>query len=285
MNSYKIFDAHCDTLCCLCDSGGTIAENTYNIDKKRMLEYVKYTQVFACFIAPRFYDDPKARFDALYKTYLAQDFAGITPVLSLEGGEVIDSLEDLEYLKECGVRCIALTWNNSNKIASGVLDIDTGLTEFGKNVVRRMEELGILVDVSHLSDRAFYDVARITTKPFIATHSNSRSVCNHPRNLTDDMFKLICDSGGCVGINLYPKFLTEKEFTSSVDVLRHIEHFMTLGGIDSIGIGADFDGTDNQLPFDITGCQGLHRILDMIHQDDCREKISYKNFLRVFGEE
>ena len=103
MNSYKIFDAHCDTLCCLCDSGGTIAENTYNIDKKRMLEYVKYTQVFACFIAPRFYDDPKARFDALYKTYLAQDFAGITPVLSLEGGEVIDSLEDLEYLKECGV--------------------------------------------------------------------------------------------------------------------------------------------------------------------------------------
>lgn len=285
MNSYKIFDAHCDTLCQLCDNGGTIAENPYNIDIKRMSEYKEYTQVFACFIAPRFYDDPKSRFDALYKTYMAQNFSGITPILSLEGGEVIDSLEDLEYLKERGVRCIALTWNNSNKIASGVLDIDTGLTEFGKRVVRRMEDLSILVDVSHLSDKAFYDVAKIAAKPFIATHSNSRSICNHPRNLTDEMFELICESGGCVGINLYPKFLTENEFCSSVDALRHIERFIALGGIDSIGFGADFDGTDNNLPIDITGCQGIHRILDMIDQADCKEKLSHKNFMRVFGEE
>ncbi len=284
MRDYKIFDAHCDTLCCLSDSGGSIESNTYNIDKTRMLEYNSYTQVFACFIAPEYYNAPMNRFRTLYETYKKQDFSGITPLLGLEGGEVIQSLEDLDYLKECGVRCIALTWNNTNKLASGVLDTDTGLTEFGKSVVRRMEDLGILVDVSHLSDKAFYDVASLATKPIIATHSNSRTKCPHPRNLTDDMFKIIRDSGGVAGINLYPLFLTENKECTSKDAITHIEHFLDLDGAEAIGIGADFDGTDNELPDDVKGCEGLYRILDLINDKETAEKISHKNFMRVFGE-
>lgn len=285
MKDYRIFDAHCDTLCCICDKGGNAEENTYNIDKKRMMEYNHYTQLFACFISPLYYSDPMLRFKALYQTYKKQDFTGITPMLSLEGGEVISSLEDIEYLNSCGVRCIALTWNNTNKLASGVLDTDTGLTPFGKSVVRKMEDLGIYVDVSHLSDKSFYDVASIATKPIIATHSNSRSICNHPRNLTDDMFKIIRDSDGCVGINLYPLFLTKKDECTSADALKHIEYFLSLGGEDTIGIGADFDGTDNQLPQDVQGCEGLYKILDLIGDRKIADKISEKNFLRIFGEE
>ena len=288
MNNYTVFDAHCDTLCQILDKGADISHNTYNIDKKRMMEYDGYTQVFACFIAPEYYNDPKARFDALYKTYLAQDFSGINPILSLEGGEVITSLEDIDYLYSCGVRAVALTWNNTNMLASGVMCEDTGLTPFGKSAVRRMEDLGILVDVSHLSDKSFYDVASIATRPIIATHSNSRVICPHPRNLTDDMFKIICESGGCVGINLYPVFISEKERCDENDILLHIEHFIELGGMDSIGIGADFDGTDNNLPVGISGCEGLYKVFDKMRSvglsDDEIDKISHKNFERIFGE-
>ena len=287
MHKYSIFDAHCDTLCHIADNGGSILRNEYHIDKERMLLYKQYTQIFACFIAPEFYDAPKARFKRLYKVYKAQDFTGITPILSLEGGEVIEGLEDVDYLKDCGVRCVSLTWNNTNKIAGGADDPDSGLTEFGKTVIRRMEELGILVDVSHLNDKSFYDVAGVVTRPIIATHSNSRTVCSHKRNLTDDMFKIIRESGGVIGINLYPLFLSENSNCISEDAIAHIEHFMSLDGKDAIGIGADFDGISST-PADIKGCGELYRLLDKLENmgtpKSTIEKISHANFERVFEE-
>ncbi len=283
MKDYEIFDAHCDTLCCLCDKGGTLETNTYNIDKTRMSDYRDYTQVFACFISPEYYNDPMSRFNALYDTYKKQNFAGITPILSLEGGEPISSLEDIDYLNECGVRCIALTWNNTNRLGGGVLDGDCGLTQFGRSAVRKMEDLGILVDVSHLSDKAFYDVAAIARNPIIATHSNSRSICPHPRNVTDDMFKIIRDSGGVVGLNLYPLFLTENNSCTSHDAIMHMEHFLSLDGENAVGFGADFDGTDNLLPDDVRGCEGLYRIADLIKDRETAEKITHRNFMRLFG--
>lgn len=288
MNEYSIFDAHCDTLCHIADKGVSIQNNDCSIDKNYMLKYKKYTQVFACFIDPMYYDNPKARFDTLYKSFKAQDFSGINPVLSLEGGEVIESLEDVEYLYQCGVRCATLTWNNTNKLAGGVDDEESGLTKFGKSVIGKMEELGILIDVSHLNDKSFYDVASIITRPIIATHSNSRRICGHRRNITDDMFKIIRDSGGCVGINLYPLFLTENEKCTADDALLHIEHFMSLDGESSIGIGSDFDGIP-YTPYGLEDCGKLHILLDKLKeigtQKETVEKISHKNFERVFGEE
>ncbi len=287
MNNYSIFDAHCDTLSRLCDKGGKIEQNPYNVDIARMSEYRSYTQIFACFIAPEFHNDAMARFKKLRECYISQDFSGIKPILSLEGGEVIDSLEDVEYLKSCGVRCATLTWNSSNKLAGGVFG-EGGLTAFGKSVVKKMNELDILLDVSHLNDKSFYDVASISTKPIIATHSNSRTICNHPRNLTDDMFRIIKESGGCVGINLYPLFVTENERCTTDDIITHIEHFMSLDGYRAIGVGADFDGTDDCLPEDIQDCQGIYRIFDKLKsigtENTYIEKISHANFERVFGE-
>lgn len=287
MNNYSIFDAHCDTLCHIADKGGTVLENNYNVDIKRMRTYNMYTQIFACFISPKFYDNPKARFEKLYEAYKAQDFSGINPILSLEGGEVIDSLEDVDYLHECGVKCIALTWNNTNKLAGGADDPDTGLTEFGKSVICRMEELGILVDVSHLSDKSFYDVAGVATRPLIATHSNSRTVCSHKRNLTDDMFKIIRDSGGCAGLNLHPFFLTDDGKAGVGDAIKHIEYFMSLDGADAIGMGSDFDGIPGT-PDGLRGVEDIYRIFEKLENmgtpKDVIEKISHANFERVFGE-
>ena len=97
------------------------------------------------------------------------------------------------------------------------------------------------------------------------------------------MFKIIRDSGGVAGINLYPLFLTDRNTSTSKEALMHINHFLSLDGADSIGIGADFDGTDNQLPYDVQGCEGLHRILDLVNKETV-DKISHKNFMRVFGE-
>ncbi|MGN0181701.1 MAG: dipeptidase [Candidatus Ornithomonoglobus sp.] len=281
MYKYEIFDAHCDTLCMIANSGGNIIKNKYNIDKTRMLRYNKYTQVFACFIAPEHRNMAMERFNRLADIFDAQDFDGITPLLSVEGGEMIQSLEDVDYLKSRGVRCIALTWNHANRIAGGADEPEQGLTEFGRAVVRRMNELGILVDVSHLNDKSFYDIEKINTGILIATHSNSRAVCGHRRNLTDDMFKIIRDSGGAAGINLYPPFVTESGVCEVSDVLRHIERWMELGGENAVGLGGDFDGVENNLPQGISGCEDYYKLLDMLDEETA-EKISHKNFERIF---
>ena len=281
MMEYKVFDAHCDTIGKVLDFGGSITENLYNVDKNRMLEYKAYTQVFACFIAPDYYSRSMERFNALYNCYKAQDFQGITPILSIEGGEMIESIEDLYYLKECGVRTIALTWNNDNKIGGGVGGDGIGLTEFGKSVVRKMNELGILIDVSHLNDKTFYDVAKITDSPLIATHSNSREVLNHPRNLTDEMFKIIRDSGGVAGLNFLPYFISKNEKCTIDDMMRHINHFLDLDGAENIGIGTDFDGGPC-LPEGINGVEDVWKFIEKIDKEYI-DKISHKNFERVFG--
>lgn len=282
MYNYEIFDAHCDTLCMIANHGGDIKKNKYNIDKKRMLMYNKYTQVFACFIAPEYREHAMERFNRLADTFYAQDFGGIKPLLSVEGGEMIRSLEDVEYLKSRGVRCIALTWNHSNRIAGGADEPEQGITEFGRAVVRKMNELGILVDVSHLNDRSFYDIEKINTGILIATHSDSRAICGHRRNLTDDMFKVIRDTGGAAGINLYPPFVSDSGVCGVSDIMRHIEHWLELGGENATGLGGDFDGVENNLPMGIKGCEDYYRLLDMLDKETA-EKISHKNFERVFS--
>lgn len=281
MYKYKIFDAHCDTLCMIADNGGDIKINKYNLDVSRMRRYAQYTQVFACFIAPEHRANAMARFKRLADIYDSCDFDGIRPLLSVEGCEMIQSIEDVDYLKSRDVRCAALTWNFANKIAGGSEDAEQGLTPFGRDVVRRMNELGIIIDVSHLNDRSFYDIEKINMGTLIATHSNSRSVCAHPRNLTDDMFKIIRDTGGTVGINLYPPFVSCGGECKTRDVLKHIEHFMSLDGENSIGIGADFDGVENNLPVDVKGCEDLYKLCDLL-DDITADKITHENWEHIF---
>lgn len=281
---YSVFDAHCDTLCYILDLKKNIIKNNCHIDTERMEKYKSYTQVFACFI------DPLYKSCALERCLnLIDTFHQNTPknsVLSIEGGEPITDLRILRNLYRLGVRIIALTWNNSNHIASGADEKNElrGLTSFGRQVIDEMNRLGILIDVSHLNDKSFYDIAGRTTKPIIATHSNSRRVCAHRRNLTDNQFRIICASDGCVGINFYPKFLNDSNNAGIDDIIKHIEHFMSLGGENHIGIGADFDGVD-YLPEGINGCEDTYKVFDRLLQlnytEEQVEKISHRNFERV----
>lgn len=278
---YSIFDAHCDTLCELFDNNQSIKNNKFHIDTNRMSKYKNYTQVFACFIAPEYKNCAMERFMNLTDVFYSEKIDGI---LSIEGAEMITNLASLRILYRLGVRIIALTWNYKNNLASGVLD-DGGLTEFGAKAVKEMNKLGILVDVSHLNDRSFYDVTQITNLPILATHSNSRTVCNHKRNLTDDMFSVIKNSNGVCGINFFPPFLKENGNAEIDDIVKHIEHFMSLGGENNIGIGADFDGVDDMLPNGINGCEDLYKVFDRLLQlgynEEYVQKISHLNFERV----
>ena len=148
-----------------------------------------------------------------------------------------------------------------------------------------MEHNGIVVDVSHASDKLFFDVAEIATQPFIATHSNSRSVTNHRRNLTNEQFKIIKERNGIVGINFHRDFLSDNpDSASKYDLLKHIDKFLSLGGENTVCIGTDFDGCN--LPDDITGSESLAEIYETLLKHNYKEsiirKIFYENVLNFF---
>jgi membrane dipeptidase len=169
----------------------------------------------------------------------------IAGILTVEGGHVLEgSLGVLRVLYHMHVRCLTLTWNGRNKIAYGVgeSEIKKGLTPFGREVVREMERLGMLVDVAHLAPTGFWDVIDMATKPVIDTHANSRVLCDHPRNLTDEQVRALAGTGGVIGVNFVPAFVSPAHPTVET-VADHIEHLAAVGGIDCVGIGSDFDGT------------------------------------------
>jgi membrane dipeptidase len=166
-------------------------------------------------------------------------------ILTVEGGSALaGKLSNIRKLYDYGVRVMTLTWNAANEIAGGCAT-NEGFTAFGRQAIREMESVGMVADVSHLSDKGFAELCDLATRPFIATHSNARAVCGHRRNLTDAMFAEIRDRGGIVGLNYYNDFIVEEgASTSIVDLLKHVHHFLDLGGEDTLALGSDFDGAD-----------------------------------------
>ena len=136
---------------------------------------------------------------------------------------------------------IAPAWNAQNALTGSCMT-GGGLTAQGKEFVRRAQKLGMILDVSHISEKAFWDLCDITEKPFVASHSNSRAICKHVRNLTDEQFKALCEAGGTAGLNLYGAFLRDEGRPTLEDVWRHIGHFLELGGDGHIALGGDLDG-------------------------------------------
>jgi membrane dipeptidase len=212
----------------------------------------------------------------------------ICGMIGVEGGTVVESdLDNINRLFEMGVRYIGLTWNNSNLIASSARDetergIQGGLTEFGFEVIKRMDDVGMLIDVSHLGEASFWDVIETTKNPIIASHSNSYTIHPHYRNLTDEQIKAIAKGGGVIQVNFHRSFLGE---ASLQRVFEHIDYIKKLVGVDYIGIGSDFDGgidTPSELA-DATMYPNLTKKLlsEGYTQEEVR-KILGLNFLRVF---
>jgi membrane dipeptidase len=207
-------------------------------------------------------------------------------LLSLENGLALQGeLSSLRIFYKLGVRSVCLTWNGKNEIADGVKSTsDDGLTLFGRSLVREMNSLGMVVDVSHISKNGFWDVLSESKSPIIASHSNAISICSNIRNLDDEQISAIHKSGGVIGINLYPYFLTNTNKAALSDVIKHIEHIATVGGIDCIGLGTDFDGIECT-PSDLRGVEELYRIFEELYRlnysENDIEKIAGQNFLRV----
>ena len=269
---FPVFDLHCDTALALLgedvNQAGSLASNKGHIDLNRAEKLAGYCQCFACFTTPfmeqwhhitptlvfereiatiqREIDKNKNRISIAYspEDVIANLEKGkMSAILTIEGpaGFGFDP-ELLESMFLAGFRISTLGWNESNPL-TGSNQTGGGLTDLGKAYVRQAQSLGILVDVSHISDEGFWDIMKITQAPVIASHSNSRALCNHSRNLTDDMFRAIRDSGGVAGINQFADFLGQKPTLDTV--CDHIFHFMELDPEGKhIALGGDLDGCE-----------------------------------------
>ena len=294
----RIFDAHCDTLDLLDDKNSLSDCNThYNF--KKAAKYDTHIQVTAIWIDADIHK-PQERVCALSERFLKEtenvgvirtksdlhSAHGVNTILGVEGGEPVgEDIGNVRVLFDKGVRILTLVWNHDNALGGCAAIGNTGLTAFGKDVISEMERLGMMVDVSHLSEKGFYDVYETAKKPFIASHSDCKAVCPHFRNLTDDQMRCLADAGGVMGINFYPQFLGKMANLDSV--FAHIEHCLEQIGEDYIGFGADFDGIDT-LPDGIFGAEDYDKIINLLlrknYPENLVEKISYKNMERVFCE-
>lgn len=204
-------------------------------------------------------------------------------LLSIEGADLLDcEVENLYTVDGWGVRLLNPVWNNANLLSgSCAQDADRGLSPQGRDFLRHMEELGVYADVSHLSDPGFWDVMRLTRRPVVASHSNARALCPHRRNLTDDMFRAIRDTGGVVGINLYYCFVGGP---SMDDLTAHIEHFLSLNGEKTVAIGGDLDGCE-MLAAGMTGVESVVALYDALvrrgYGKDLLTDIFWNNWRRL----
>lgn len=306
----KLFDLHCDTLYRAFFENGGLFNNDFHISFDRIDSIEPYIQCMAVWVPDEFrnknaiqlFENCRKKLndelkDTNIKIIYSQDDIieteskkGKGVVLTVEGGAVLGGkLENVDYLAECGVKIMTLTWNGNCELGDGIgVEGAKGLTDFGKSVVAKMEQNSIVVDVSHSSVPMFYDVAELSTKPFCATHSNSKQICPHRRNLTDEQFSIIKDKGGIVGLNLSRGFLREDEDKACMlDVLRHAEHFLSLGGEKTLAIGTDFDGTD--IPIDMTGIESMNKLYELFLKHNYNEKLlediffnNARNFLLRF---
>ena len=325
----KVFDLHCDTLSELryAEEAGqpkSFAENDLQIDLKKLQKGDYMLQCFAAFVN---LDDPApgadplvtaleeidwfkrimaAYPDAIAPVYTAADIrrnaaAGkISGMLTIEEGACCKgSVGVLRRMYELGARMMTLTWNHENELASpqrnpgGVLAPQTekGLTGTGFAFLAEMERLHMIVDVSHLSDKGFWDIVEHGTRPFAASHSNCRALAPHCRNLTDEMIRALANKGGLVGLNYCAGFLDDQpspDLCRSTTALmaKHAAHFKQVGGIEIIGLGSDFDGIGGKLEMD--DCSKLPLLADALRREgfteDEVEAVFYRNARRFFEE-
>ncbi|MBD3171055.1 membrane dipeptidase [Candidatus Bathyarchaeota archaeon] len=320
-----IIDTHCDTLKCMFheftnskdsmweyrgDVGMGTKSSLGHLDLPRLREGGTTCQVFAIssernrtpayplrtamLMIDRFYREcdfipvlvPATSHKDIKKAKKKGKTAGI---LSIEGADVIEGkLEMLEVFHRLGVRMVGLVHSLRNQLADGVTDRRTGggLSELGIQAIEELDRLGMIIDVSHVNDEGFWDIIEQTSNPVIASHSNARAICNHPRNMTDEMIMALAENDGVLGMNFAPQFVHPVEATLE-GVVDHIDHIVNLVGPDHVGLGSDFDG----IPSTPKGLEDASKIPDitreLVKREYCEEdirKILGGNHLRLIKE-
>ena len=308
-----ICDCHCDTLTELYNKNASLYENEQHFDIKRQIALGGGLQFCAIYVPTEVFryqgglrytlcllDKYNQEIKKLHENGIdvlqvrtAEDAGNVlkhkaATLLAIEEGGAIDgSLEALRCLYELGVRAMTLTWSNRNGIADGINEEATGsgLTLFGKQVVAEMNRLGMLVDVSHISTAGFWSVIETSTKPIIATHSNAKSLCAHPRNLNDEQIKALTQNGGLAGITFAGQFLEEDWRNACIEsVYKHIDYMLNLiGNDDHIGFGSDFDGISHP-PYNIQGVQDYKPLIEYLskyYSDETINKITHQNVINL----
>lgn len=307
-----VFDAHADTIAIDVVEGRRHLTDTGrggHVDLARLSAGGVTVQVFTLFVPPAvptpynalralaildaLYEEVRMAPDAFVWVRRASDIdeafrlrkVGI--VVTLEGCEVLaGQLSMLRTFYRLGVRAAGLTWNVRNELADGVGEArGAGLTAFGREVVAEMNRLGMVVDVSHLSEAGFWEVLELSAHPVIASHSNARALCDHVRNLTDDQIRALARKGGVMGINFFPGFLRQEGAARLDDVLRHIDYVVELAGPDHVGLGSDYDGI-SKVPEGLEDPSRLPALTEALarrgYDDETIRKILGENFARVF---
>ena len=306
----ELFDAHCDTLSRCLETGEGLYRNHGHLDLVRTGRFHPYAQIFAVFGdreevgRQQMWRHFQAEYD-LFRREMTENCdmivpctagAGITAanqmgkaaaLLSVEGADLLDcEIEKLEEAYRLGVRIVNLTWNYANALSGSHCDEpDRGLSQTGVDFARKMEQMGMLIDVSHLSDPGFWDVLEAVDCPVIASHSNARAVFFHTRNLTDLQITAIINRNGVIGLNLFPEFLGERADLDTV--IRHLDHMLELGGEKTVAIGGDWDGITSTPEGirDITGLELLHEeLLRRNYSEQLVKDLFYFNMMRIVNE-
>lgn len=307
----NFIDLHCDTAGRMYYEKLDLKESICKVDIDKLKRGNCLAQVFAIFVDQKLNPSSFDQFMKIYNNFIeevrknnsdiqivrnvhemyeAHKEGKIGAFISIEEGEVIEGkIENLQKVYDLGVRILTVNWNYKNKLGYPNFEFkyqNKGLTPKGIEVIDECEKLGIIPDASHLSDGGFYDLIKVCKKPFIASHSNARAITNHPRNLTDEMIKLLADKGGVMGLNFCSDFLGTANIASIEEIVCHAKHIKEVGGIDVLCLGSDFDGILNEV--EIENASQFNKLYDGLKKvsftDDEVEKIFYKNVLRVFSE-
>lgn len=320
-----VCDAHCDTVDRLIKDKTDLGIRSKNghVDIPRLIEGGVDVQVFASYVGGS--KKPKGHYLNLAKRKInilrtqftknsksislvlkisdiqrANKENKISAILAIEGGQSIENdINNLHIFYDLGVRIMTLTWKSTDWADASQQAIKhNGLTDLGKTVVKEMNKLNMIIDVSHSADKTVLDVLKVSSDPIMASHSCAKALCDHPRNLNDKLIKDIAKAGGVICVNFYPLFLDQKFKTdtekklkpkppSYMKVIDHIDHIVQVGGIDCVGLGSDFDGID-AVPSGLEDASKMPKITSALlergyHQEEILQ-IMGGNFLRIFGQ-
>ena len=319
MKPMNIFDLHCDTLMPVYIDGYNLKSWNGHINLDKLRKGGSMVQCFAIYIPTNrsaerhgvhegpyaywqgcvnaFDKEMAAHADEIAQVRCIADIeknvkeGKISALLTIENAAPLDGkIERVQEFYDRGVRMIGLTWNYENSVGYPCSDDaeqhKLGLKPFGLETVAKMDELGMVIDTSHLSEGGFWDVVKHSKNPFMASHSCARALCDHRRNLTDEQLKALANKGGIVGVNFENSFLRKgSETTDVTDIIWHMKHMANVGGIDMVALGSDFDGIGDNLNF--RDFAGLPQLVDAIEKEfgaAACDKICHGNALRLFKE-